>query len=84
MPGQRFELQLDIFNVLNMVNSKWGLLDQAASFENANSTFLRAVGYDTANNRPLYQFSAPATVVSPVYSATTSRWRIQLGARYHF
>jgi hypothetical protein len=84
MPGQRFELQLDIFNVLNMVNSKWGLLDQAASFENANSTFLRAVGYDAANNRPLYQFSAPTTVVNPVYSATTSRWRIQLGARYHF
>ena len=84
MPGQRFELQLDIFNVLNMLNSKWGLLDQAASFENTNSTFLKAVGYDAANNRPLYLFSQPATVVSPVYSATTSRWRIQLGARYHF
>jgi len=84
MPGHRFELQLDLFNVLNMVNKNWGLLDQAASFENATSTFVKAVGYDQANSRPIYSFSAPAAVTNTVYSPTSSRWRIQLGARYHF
>jgi hypothetical protein len=82
--GQRFEVQLDFFNVLNLVHNKWGLIDQAASFENANSTFLRAVGYDAAAGRPIYTFAAPASVVNPVHSPTSSRWRIQLGARYRF
>jgi hypothetical protein len=82
--GQGFELQLDVFNVLNLVNNKWGLIDQAAGFENANTTFLRSVGYDAVNRRPIYTFTAPASVVTTSYSPTSSRWRIQLGARYHF
>jgi len=80
---QRFELQLDVFNVLNLLNHKWGLLDQATAFENATA-FLRAVGYDKTANRPIYTFAAPPSVVNTVYSPTSSRWRIQLGARYHF
>jgi len=84
LPGHRFELQLDVFNFLNLLNNKWGRLDQAAQFENASSTFLKAVGYDMANHRPLYQFSAPSAVTSTLYSPTQSRWRIQLGARYSF
>ena len=82
--GQGLEVQLDIFNFLNLLNNKWGLTNTAANFENANSTFLKAVGYDMANQRPIYQFAAPATVTSTVYTPTSSRWRIQLGARYHF
>jgi carboxypeptidase family protein len=82
--GQGLELQLDVFNFLNLINNKWGLTNTAANFENANSTFLRPVGFDMANQRPIYTFAAPATVTSTVYTATSSRWRIQLGARYHF
>lgn len=82
--GQRFELQLDIFNFMNLINNKWGLIDQATGFENVNTAFLRATGYDMANHRPVYTFAAPTSVVSTVYSPTSSRWRIQLGARYHF
>ena len=62
--GQGLEVQLDIFNFLNLLNNKWGLTNTAANFENANSTFLKAVGYDMANQRPIYQFAAPATVTS--------------------
>ena len=79
----RFELQFDIFNVLNLLNSDWGVLDSAAQFETGPS-FLKAVGYDNANRRPIYQFVRPAAVEQTIYNPTTSRWRMQLGLRYTF
>ncbi len=82
--GQRLELQADIFNVLNLLNPEWGLFQQDAQFETHGSQFLRAVGYDTDNNRPIYTFSEPKAVTNTVYSPTLSRWRMQLGARYVF
>jgi len=82
--GQRAELQLDVFNVLNLINPNWGLFQQDAQFENHASAFLRAVGHDAANNRPIYSFTEPTAVRSTVLTPTLSRWRIQLGARYTF
>jgi outer membrane receptor protein involved in Fe transport len=82
--GQRLELQADIFNVLNLLNSEWGLFQQDASFETHGSQFLRAVGYDKDNNRPIYTFAEPSAVTSTVYTPTLSRWRMQVGARYVF
>lgn len=84
LKGQHLELQMDIFNVLNLINSDWGLFEQEASFENHPAQFLRAVGYDAANNRPIYSFTEPSAVRTVVLSPTRSRWRIQLGARYVF
>ena len=81
---QHFEVQWDIFNVANLVNEHWGHFDQVAPFENAPSSFLRAVGYDKTNNRPVYTFVDPGNIVTPVYSPTLSRWRMQFGARYVF
>lgn len=82
--GQKMEVQADIFNVLNLLNPEWGLFEQEAQFETHASQFLRAVGYDTANNRPLYSFTEPSAVRTTVYTPTLSRWRIQVGARYVF
>ena len=82
--GQRLEVQADIFNVLNLIYPKWGLFEQEANFENHPAQFLRAVGYDTANNRPMYSFTEPTAVRTTIYSPTLSRWRIQVGARYVF
>jgi outer membrane receptor protein involved in Fe transport len=82
--GQHLELQADIFNVLNLVNSDWGLFEQEANFENHPAQFLRAVGYDAANNRPIYSFTEPSAVRSVVRTPTLSRWRVQVGARYVF
>jgi len=81
--GQRLEFQYDIFNVLNLLNSRWGHLNSVAGFENATA-FLRATGYDAAKNRPIYSFGPPVNIVSTVYSPTASRWRMQLGARWLF
>jgi hypothetical protein len=82
--GQRLEVQADIFNFLNIIDADWGLFEQEAQFETHSSSFLRAVGYDAANNRPVYSFTEPERVRTTVYSPTLSRWRIQLGARYIF
>ena len=58
--------------------------DQDAQFETHGTQFLKAVGYDAANNRPIYSFAEPSTVTTTVYSPTLSRWRIQLGAKFIF
>jgi hypothetical protein len=84
LKGQHIEVQWDIFNVLNLLNSSWGHLNQVAQFETAPSAFLRAVGYDTVAKRPIYAFTPPPTITTTVYSPTQSRWRMQLGARYLF
>jgi Carboxypeptidase regulatory-like domain len=85
---QRIELQWDIFNVLNLLNPQWGHLNfiggNTSSFETASVQFLKAVGYDTANNRPIYQFVQPNSLVTTRYDATSSRWRMQFGAKYAF
>ena len=85
---QRFEVQVDIFDFMNLLNSDWGTFDSVTGFENAPIAFLRAVGYDTTNNRPIYNFNSPlradGRVESTSFSPTSSRWRIQLGARYDF
>ena len=83
--GQHGELQLDIFNLINLATlGKYGLSEEATGFETHGQTFLSAVGYDAAANRPVYSFTQPTTVTTNVYSATQSRWRMQLGARYAF
>jgi outer membrane receptor protein involved in Fe transport len=80
--GEHFELQLDVFNILNLLNDDWGLSKQVAQFENIN--LIQSVGFDAANNRPIYNFTAPTTVTQTIFSPTQSRWRLQLGARYIF
>ena len=80
---QQIEVQWDIFNVLNLINSSWGHNDQVAQFATGPS-FLKAVGFDAANNRPIYNVTLPSSIVSTVYSPTSSRWRMQFGARYMF
>ncbi|HLL84715.1 MAG TPA: hypothetical protein VK420_18755, partial [Longimicrobium sp.] len=66
------------------LNRNWGLFEQEAQFENHSAAFLRAVGYDASNNRPIYTFAEPTAVRTTVLTPTLSRWRIQLGARYVF
>jgi hypothetical protein len=82
--GHRVEVQADIFNVLNLLNPKWGLFEQEANFETHAAQFLRATGYDTVRDRPIYTFVEPTAVRTTVFSPTSSRWRMQIGARYAF
>ena len=75
----RFQVSLDILNVLNLLNSDWG-------YEQYTSWYYQIVDLKgtTADNKPVYSFTAPTTNVpwTPTYS--TSRWAMQLGVRYSF
>jgi hypothetical protein len=81
--GQRVELSWDIFNLLNMFDRDWGAFKQVSAFEEGPS-FLRATGYDAANDRPIYNFAPPSTVERTVLGPNSSRWRMQFGAKYSF
>jgi outer membrane receptor protein involved in Fe transport len=81
--GQNLELSWDVFNVLNMMNGDWGLFNQVSGFEEGGS-FLSAVGYDEANNRPIYRFAQPSTVTRTIRGPSSSTWRMQFGAKYSF
>ncbi len=81
--GQSLLLSWDVFNVLNMIDNEWGAFKQVSGFEEGPS-FLRAVGYDVVNNRPIYNFSPPATIERTILGPNSSRWRMQFGAKYSF
>ena len=81
----------DIFNVLNLMSADWGLTKGVSFYETRN--LLRLTGYDTANDRGVYEYAGPAILgLSPeevdrnLFSASDlfSRWRVQLGLRYDF
>ncbi len=84
--GNRMELTADFFNLLNLLNSGWGLQRETSAFEEFN--FLRVVGYDAANQRPKYDLpKSGSTIVLPSLQRVQtfgSRWKIQMGAKYAF
>ena len=81
----------DVFNVLNLMSADWGITKGVSFYETRN--LLRLTGYDTANDRGVYEYAGPAILgLSPeevdrnLFSASDlfSRWRVQLGLRYDF
>ena len=85
--GQNVELSADLFNVPNMLRHDWGLARETVNTRESVN-LLSVVGWDAANNRPLYTIpSAAGTAVLPARNQIVvddSRWRIQLGVRYSF
>ena len=70
-------LSLDVFNLLNMIDSDWGLVKQTSTFE--GQTLVRLRGWDNLNNRGIYSLSLP--IVNRV-DPNSSVWRIQLSGKY--
>ena len=77
--GQSLEVTADIFNLLNLLDSDWGV--QRRLGYGIATPLLGLVGYDQANGRGIYE-------VLPVNGGQrddeATRWRMQLGARYSF
>lgn len=85
--AQRVELNLDIFNFLNMLNSDWGA-SRSRPFPGVELLELR--GWDTVNNRGIFRPTGrlrldedgradPYNIQDPA-----SRWQAQIGLRYTF
>ncbi|WP_077922059.1 TonB-dependent receptor [Spirosoma sp. 209] len=91
--GRRHTLQLsaDVTNVLNLLNSNWGVAQSAN-----RTSLLNFLGYETPNTgtaattgRPIYSFAeaSPGQALSTTYTnnfGLSSRWQLQVGARYIF
>src|SRR2546429_1499284 len=80
--GHTLEITADMLNVLNFINSGWGLIRQTGTgFEEQNLT--RQVGYDAVNGRGIYALGlVPRNQVT--VNSIGSRWVFQVGTRYTF
>ena len=77
--GQSVELIADIFNLPNFLNSDWGIHRVGTFF--GDLPLLQVAGYDQANQRTIYKAQG---LDRNVRDDEATRWRMQLGARYHF
>ncbi len=76
---QHLEITADVFNVPNLISSRWGQYRDATT--GPSVPLLRLVGWDTVYGRGVYRLELPQRAV---VDDAASRWRIQLGARYVF
>jgi outer membrane receptor protein involved in Fe transport len=74
--GHTMEVSLDIFNLLHLLSSHWGVVRGVE-----HTSLLRLIGYDGALGRGIYTPQIPQLRVLDVDG---SRWRMQLGAKYSF
>ena len=80
--GHTLEITADMLNVLNFINSGWGLIRQTGTgFEEQN--LIQQTGYDAANGRGIYALAIP-TKNAVTINSIGSRWVFQLGTRYTF
>ena len=80
--GRHIELTADVFNVPNLISSRWGRYFDTTT--GPSVTLLNLVGWDVVNTRGVYRLSNNTLPARGVVDDVASRWRIQLGARYVF
>lgn len=77
--GQSLEIGADVFNVLNLLNGRWG--QYRYSVLGASVQLLTLRGYDAGDQRGIY---TPIQVVRNRVLEDASRWRAVISARYVF
>lgn len=79
----KFELTMDIFNLMNLLNKDWG---ESLFVSNQNLSAIRFRGVRTSDNKPVFSFSKDPNLIKGRYSRANvgSRWQMQLGVRYTF
>ncbi len=79
---QRAELEIDLFNVLNLLNSDWGRFHSVSGFD--RNIYL-VEGYDRANNQILYSVPENISFGEPSqFSGLLMQFQAQVGVRYRF
>jgi len=79
--GQHVELIADVVDVPNLINSRWGRNRDVTT--GPSVTLLKLVGWDDTHDRGRYRLPSRLPA-SGLIDDATSRWRVQLGARYDF
>jgi hypothetical protein len=79
--GQAFELNLDIFNLPNLLSSSWGVIHSTTGFE--NMALLQQVGYSTAFGRGIYTI-VKSTIAGRNAIQLSTRYRLLLSGKYTF
>jgi len=78
--GRELEVTADLFNLLNFVNSAWGVSSQIeVGGEGRVVPLLQLTGYDEAHGRGVYRLVPVYRLVDP-----GTRWRLQLGGALAF
>jgi hypothetical protein len=78
--GHSLEITADLFNVLNFIDGDWGRY-RFTALTDQFVPLVSLVGFDTANGRGIYRPTLPDRQQVDVDG---SRWRLQLGGKYHF
>jgi hypothetical protein len=71
-----------VYNVLNLVNRRWGLF--RATAPTPAWPLLQLRGYDTLGQRGVYAFTPPTLRDVRDLEGRWSRWLAELGLRYTF
>jgi hypothetical protein len=79
--GHRVELQVDLFNVLNGLNSKWGQYDGVFG---ASTDLLTPGSFDPAQKKILYAVPTTFGALGVTGTNLLFQFQAQLGARYTF
>jgi hypothetical protein len=79
---QRIEFSLDIINVANLLNYRWGWQAFVPNIRNASYRLLDFKGIDP-DNTPVFQFDNPQEDAWQI-DQLHSRWQMQLGLRWSF
>ena len=80
--NNKFQLSLDILNVANLINSKWGVRQVQS---NPVIPLYQGIGVSVAEDgTPTYSFDTAQTQTFSNDSGLNSRWQMQLGLRYSF
>ena len=77
--GQSVEVTADMYNLLNVLNARWG--QSRRTVLDPWARMLTMVGYDPAAERGVYRLALP---IRRRPLEVESRWRAELGARYNF
>jgi len=80
--GHRFEITLDVLNILNLVNHSWGYVPYISNYQDDLLTFH---SLDPTTGKPRFYWSKPDPNAHPwINDNLSSRWGAQLGLRYTF
>jgi len=80
--GQAFEVNLDIFNLPNLLSSSWGVIHSTTGgFE--NMALLQQVGYSSALGRGIYTI-VKSTIAGTNAIQLSTRYRLLLSGKYTF